>query len=350
MAPLPPFSDRLLRWFDAARRDLPWRRTRDPWAIWVSEVMLQQTRVEAVRKSYEHFVASYPTAAAFARASDDELMLAWRGLGYYRRARLLRDGARAVVANHGGRVPRDADAIGELPGVGAYTRGAIASIAFDLPLPAIDGNVERVLARHLALRQDVATAPMRRAIAAAASERLDRARPGDFNQAMMELGAMVCTPTSPRCEQCPVAIDCQGHRAGIAMALPVRKPATPPLLVAACVAVVPAGSGVLALRVPAHEPNAGQWDLPGPGVLQSVDEADFTQLTAARCGARIELGLRLVSVRHSITNHRITVGAHAGTNTSRARGKLEVLRPEDPAVPWTTVRGTRNRRASRSWA
>lgn len=337
MAPLPPFASRLLRWFDVARRDLPWRRTRDPWAIWVSEVMLQQTRVEAVRKSYERFLLAYPTAASWAQASDDELMSAWRGLGYYRRARLLRDGAREVVLRYGGGVPRDADAIAELPGVGAYTRAAIASIAFDLPLAAVDGNVERVLARHLALRDDVATAPMRRAITAALTERLDRARPGDFNQAMMELGAMVCTPTSPSCGRCPVADDCLGRRAGIAAELPVRKPPRKPTLVNAIVAVVPVDGGVLGLRVPAGEPNAGQWELPGPGALKSVDEVDFGEATASRCGTRIELGPRLANIKHAITHHRITVAAHAGRLAIRSRGALEALQQDDPAVPWTTI-------------
>jgi endonuclease III len=158
-----PFADRLLPWFDRHRRDLPWRRTSDPWAIWVSEVMLQQTRVEAVREPFVRFLERFPTPAAFAWASDDELLTAWRGLGYYRRARLLRDGARAVVAAHGGAVPADLDALGELPGIGAYTRGAVASIAFGHAEPAIDGNVERVTARHLGLTDDVGTAPARRA-------------------------------------------------------------------------------------------------------------------------------------------------------------------------------------------
>ncbi|MDO8348996.1 MAG: A/G-specific adenine glycosylase, partial [Planctomycetota bacterium] len=150
-----PFAVRLLAWFDQNRRDLPWRATRDPWAIWVSEVMLQQTRVAAVRSAYERFLRRFPTVASFAAASDDDLLLAWRGLGYYRRARLLREGARAVIAQHGGAVPADPAALGELPGVGDYTRGAIASIAFGFVTPAIDGNVERVVSRHRGVRENV---------------------------------------------------------------------------------------------------------------------------------------------------------------------------------------------------
>ena len=331
------FAARLLRWFDASRRDLPWRRTRDPWAIWVSEIMLQQTRVEAVRASYERFVARYPTPESFAKASDDELMLAWKGLGYYRRARLLRDGARAVARDHGGRVPNEADALGALPGIGAYTRGAVASIAFGLPIAAVDGNVERVLARHLALTSDIGTAASKRTIQETASARLDAQRAGDFNQAMMELGAMVCTPQSPRCEQCPVAQDCRGRAQGIAGSLPNKKKPRAPTLVDARVALVPQKGGVLAFRIPDDEPNAGQWELPGPGAVCSAEVGDFGSLTLARCGAKLELGPALGSIKHAITHHRITVTAHAASLRSRSLGNLEIRMLGDPDTPWTTI-------------
>jgi A/G-specific adenine glycosylase len=165
------FARALLRWYDAHRRDLPWRRSSDPWAIWVSEVMLQQTRVEAVRAAFTSFLARYPTPAAFADASDDDLQSAWRGLGYYRRARLLREGARAVCEQHGGSVPGEPQALGELPGVGTYTRGAIASIAFGHRELAVDGNVERVASRQLALRDNVKTRPAQSLRAPATSTR-----------------------------------------------------------------------------------------------------------------------------------------------------------------------------------
>ncbi len=331
------FSQRLLRWFDRERRDLPWRRTRDPWAIWVSEVMLQQTRVEAVRAAFERFVARYPTPRSFAEASDDALMLAWKGLGYYRRARLLRDGARAVVRDHRGAVPPDADALAELPGIGDYTRAAVASIAFEIPIAAVDGNVERVLARHLALRDDVGTAVGKRAIRDAADARLDRERPGDHNQAMMELGAMVCAPQSPRCDACPVADDCSGRAEGIAHELPKKKPPRAPKLVDARVAVVHRDGGVLAFRIPEGEPNAGQWELPGPGALVSVEEGEFEPRTRDRCGARIEIGPSLAAVKHAITHHRITVTAHAGALRSRTAGSLQPMTESDPEVAWTTI-------------
>jgi A/G-specific adenine glycosylase len=333
-APAPTFAARLLAWFDAKARDLPWRRTRDPWAIWVSEVMLQQTRVEAVREPYTQFLARYPTPAAFASASDDELLVAWRGLGYYRRARLLRDGARAVVAAHDGTVPAAVAALGELPGVGDYTRGAIASIAFGHAEPAVDGNVERVVARHRGVREPVATARVRAAVRAQAVQWLDERRAGAFNQALMELGATVCTPRSPRCEQCPVAADCVARAEGLTAQLPMRCVPRALVDVAARVVVVAGARGVLGHRVAPGEPNAGQVDLPGGGALASVETDALAGVLLARFGARVDISAELATVRHAITHHRIVVRAHAGV--VRRAGRLRWF-AIDGETPWTTV-------------
>lgn len=329
------FAARLLAWYDAGHRDLPWRRSRDPWAIWVSEIMLQQTRVEAVREAFVRFLQRFPAPRDFALASDDELHAAWRGLGYYRRARLLRDGARAVVAHHGGTVPATEDQLSELPGIGAYTRGAVGSIAFGLPLTAVDGNVERVAARHRAIRTDVKQRDAQQQVRAAAEAWLDRKRPGDFNQALMELGAMVCTPRSPRCESCPVAADCAARELGIVDQLPVRAARPEPVLVQARVVVTAVRGGVLAHRVPAGEPNAGQIDLPGPGVLRSIDPDDLAAALQERYGARFAIGPALASVKHAITCHRITLTAHVAE--AKSKGSLAAHRPDDPEVPWTTI-------------
>jgi A/G-specific adenine glycosylase len=331
-----PFAARLLRWFAAARRDLPWRRTRDPWAIWVSEIMLQQTRVEAVKAPYERFLARFPTPARFAAASDDELLVAWRGLGYYRRARLLRDGARAVVAAHGGAVPADTGALAELPGVGAYTLGAVASIAFGVPLVAVDGNVERVVARHRGLRELVDAAAGRRAVRAQAEAWLDHAQPGDFNQAMMELGATVCTPTSPRCADCPVAADCVARAEGLTAELPRKKPPRPAITVDARVALVVSPRGALGHRIGDGQPNAGQIELPGPGMLTSIDADGFAADLCSRFGARLLVAGVVATVQHAITCHRITLRAHAATATAPAA--LGALRWHalDGDTPWTT--------------
>lgn len=336
MAPrstIPEFAARLLAWFGTHRRDLPWRRTCDPWAIWVSEVMLQQTRVEAVRGPFERFLQRFPTPAAFAGATDDELLAAWRGLGYYRRARLLREGARSVVAEHRGAVPDDPEALGALPGVGDYTRGAIGSIAFGHAEPAVDGNVERVASRHLAMSADVKSAVGRRRIRQAVLDWLPTDRAGDFNQALMELGATVCTPTKPDCARCPVAADCRARAEGLTAALPVRKPPRAQVEVAARVALAVGPRGVLGCRLPEGGPNAGQIELPGAGMLHDVDEAGLAACLREHFGAHLQLGPVVATVAHAITHHRITLHAHAAT--VRKPGRLQWL-PADESTPWTT--------------
>src|SRR5512134_738690 len=212
----------LLAWYRRERRDLPWRRTRDPWAIWVSETMLQQTRVETVIPYYERFMQRFPNVAALADADTDELMSHWAGLGYYSRARNLKAAASQVVREHGGRVPGDVEALRALPGVGRYTAGALASIAFDRPAPIVDGNVARVLARLLDLDLDVRSPAGQRRLWAEAEALANGPSPGDLNQALMELGALVCTPRTPRCADCPVRRRCRGRAAGRAEALPVK--------------------------------------------------------------------------------------------------------------------------------
>lgn len=327
------FRTRLLRWFGVNRRDLPWRSSRDAWGIWVSEVMLQQTRVEAVRTAYERFMTRFPTPASFAAATDDDLLRAWRGLGYYRRARLLRDGARQVVARHGGRVPDRSDDLEQLPGVGPYTRGALASIAFGRAEIAVDGNVERVTARHRGIRAETSSAEARQAIRGAVSQWLDRRRPGDFNQAMMELGALVCTPTTPACERCPVARDCKALAGGLVHELPLRRRPRSTVLVTARVVLVVGNRGALGGRVAEGQPNAGQIELPGAGMLTSLDAKTLAEVLEARFGARIDVGAVVASVRHAITHHRIELHAHAAS--VKQRGRLRWF-PIDDRTPWTT--------------
>jgi A/G-specific adenine glycosylase len=327
------FAARLLAWYREHRRDLPWRRTRDPWAIWVSEVMLQQTRVEAVREAFRRFVSRFPTPADFARTSDDDLLNAWRGLGYYRRARLLRDGARAVVEQHGGRVPDSPDELANLPGIGPYTRGALASIAFGRAEPAIDGNVDRVAARHRGIRAETGTAAARREIRATVERWLDRRQPGDFNQALMELGALICTPTSPACADCPVAADCTARTEGLTAELPVRKRPRAVIEVQARMVLATDGSNALGRRIPEGSHNAGQVELPGGGALTTVDAGDLAPLLARDFDARFELGPVVATVRHAITHHRILVQAHAANVVDR--GRLAWF-PIGDSTPWTT--------------
>ncbi|MFY9560482.1 MAG: A/G-specific adenine glycosylase [Terriglobales bacterium] len=195
---LPTFRRALLGWYDENRRDLPWRKTRDPYRIWLSEIMLQQTRVAAVLEHYRLFLKRFPNIRTLAAASETEVLAAWSGLGYYRRARMLRQCARKIVEEHGALFPQTSKALETLPGIGRYTAAAIASIAFAEPVAVVDGNVERVLQR-LAGRSLTAKQTWQRA-----QSLLSESRPGDFNQAMMELGATVCTPRQPKCDTCPL--------------------------------------------------------------------------------------------------------------------------------------------------
>jgi A/G-specific adenine glycosylase len=220
---IPKFRRRLLAWFADCKRDLPWRRTKDPYRIWISEIMLQQTRVAAVIPYYEQFVAKFPSMRTLARAKAETVLGRWAGLGYYSRARNLHCAAKEIVKGHGGRFPQDHDAALALPGIGRYTAAAVLSIAYDKPLAVLDGNVARVLARIGAVSGDLHAPTLWRELESTAQNLLARNAPGDWNQAVMELGAMVCTPMSPRCGECPVSAWCQAQKLGIAEHLPAKR-------------------------------------------------------------------------------------------------------------------------------
>lgn len=216
------FSKALRSWYAAGHRDLPWRRTRDPYRIWLSEVILQQTRIDQGTAYYERFVERHPTVHHLAGAADDEVMRLWQGLGYYSRARNLLAAARCVVADHGGRFPDTVEGLRALKGVGDYTAAAIASIAFDRPAAVVDGNVYRVLARVFGIATPIDSTAGRREFAALAGDLLDPEHPGDHNQAVMELGATVCLPRAPQCGQCPVADRCIARGTDRIAGLPVK--------------------------------------------------------------------------------------------------------------------------------
>ncbi|HZJ64044.1 MAG TPA: A/G-specific adenine glycosylase, partial [Kofleriaceae bacterium] len=214
--------------FARVKRDLPWRRTRDPYAIWVSEIMLQQTRVQTVIPYWERWMTRFPTVSALAGAPLDDVLAAWAGLGYYSRARNLHAGAQEVDARFGGALPMRAAELREVPGIGPYTAGAIASIAFGERAPLVDGNVARVLARVFAIEDDIKSSAGGKALWAAAGELMaalpEAAAPGDLNQGLMELGATICAPTQPRCLVCPLARACAAARTGRQDELPVVAP------------------------------------------------------------------------------------------------------------------------------
>ncbi len=275
----------LLRWYDRGKRDLPWRRTRDPYAIWVSETMLQQTQVATVLPYYHRFMEAFPSVEALDRASLDAVRSVWSGLGYYRRAANLKQAARLLVSRHGGRLPADYRALLGLPGIGRYTAGAVMSIAFEQPYAAPDGNLRRVYARLLGLTDS-------KAIDQAAERMVSRSRPGDFNQAVMELGATLCLPGSPLCERCPLAHWCRARASG-AFDVP-RRPPVQTRAVQWPLVLVESLSRVLLHRRPDGGLLAGLWELPTP-----------EELPARLCGT-LRRAEPVAVIRHAITDMRIT--------------------------------------------
>jgi A/G-specific adenine glycosylase len=252
---------RLLAWYRKHKRDLPWRRTADPYRIWVSEIMLQQTRVAAVIPYYERFLTLFPDASALASATEQDLLAAWAGLGYYSRARNLQKAARVIVELP--HFPSDYAAMRGLPGVGDYTAAAVASIAFGKPHAVLDGNVLRVLCRLVAEPGDVKSLVVRRRIATIAETLLDRARPGEFNQALMELGATVCVPKQPLCDECPVRLHCEARRQGNENQLPLSAGRGSTSQCERHLLVVEKGNKILLWQRPATSKRlAGFWELP----------------------------------------------------------------------------------------
>ncbi|MCY2958891.1 MAG: A/G-specific adenine glycosylase [Planctomycetota bacterium] len=300
----------LLAWFASARRDLPWRRDRDAYRVWISESMLQQTRVEAVIPYFERFLARFPTVADLAAAPVEDVLAAWSGLGYYRRARALHEAARAVLERHGGAFPSAREDLLALPGVGPYTAGAVASIAFDRPERLVDGNVARVLARLYAIEAPQESAVFRARTwehAGLLVADLAGRSAGEWNQALMELGALVCVPREPRCLACPVQARCRALERGLTSELPVPKRRPTAIEVELHVAIVRSGDRWLVQQRPATGRMAGLWELPtvepsGARLLAGPDWPDARGATPA-----IALGDELGTLSHSITRHRIRV-------------------------------------------
>ena len=265
--------ERLLPWYEKNRRDLPWRKDRAPYHVWLSEIMLQQTRVEAVKRYYARFLETLPDTYALAEAAPETLQKLWEGLGYYSRVRNLQKAAKVIVSEYGGAFPRDYDSIRALPGIGDYTAGAIASICFDLPAPAVDGNVERVLTRYLADCRP-ADPKLRGELRKALASVYPKDRPGDFTQSLMELGAVVCTPNGePDCENCPLAVDCKAHAQGNETDFPVRIPKKPRRVEAKTVFIFRCGDQIAVRKRPETGLLAGLWELPNTERHLSLEAA-----------------------------------------------------------------------------
>lgn len=307
----------LLDWFGAHRRQLPWRDQPSPYAVLVSELMLQQTRVDTVVDYFTRWMARWPTVADLASASQADVLAMWTGLGYYNRARNLHAAAQSVMASHGGVMPSDEMSLRALPGVGPYTVGAVRSIAFGQPAALVDGNVARVLSRWTAYEGDPSQPKGRNAVWAIAEkwlgEPLPRAQPGAWNEALMELGATICTPRSPDCPACPVAVHCRAHAQGRAHAIPPVRQKAPPQLVRAAYAVIVGenhgGEGVadaepfvLLGRRPDDVRWAGLWEPPG---IEGLDSLDV--LNARLRAAGLEPSAPIGPIVHILTHRRYEV-------------------------------------------
>ena len=309
----PAFRRRLVRWFAKHARDLPWRRDRDPYRIWLSEIMLQQTTVAMILPRFEQFVAAFPTVYDLAAADEQQVLRLWEGLGYYRRARGLHAAAKQLVAEHGGVLPRDVPTLMQLPGVGRYTAGAIASFAYDVPAPIVETNTQRVLARLTAFAAPLAAGASQRFLWSVAEDLVPTRGAGRFNLALMELGAIVCKPSAPRCDACPVTMHCGAFALGLQQEIP-KLTAMPKITAVREAAVVVRKHGRVLLRQrPKGERWEGMWDFPrfeleaeGPLFVRNELMAKVREQT----GVEIEPGGVFKTLKHGVTRYRITLDCY----------------------------------------
>lgn len=316
------FRRRLLAWYAKHARDLPWREAAgiasDPYRVWVSEVMLQQTQVETVRAYFERFTAAFPTVADLAAADEQDVLRLWEGLGYYRRARSLHAAAQQVVADHGGQMPTDVAGLMTLPGIGRYTAGAIVSIAYDTPAPILEANTIRLFTRLIAYAGKPTSAAGQRRLWGVAEEVLPTKQVARFNQALMELGSLVCTPTNPKCGECPVESHCRARAEGSIESL---GPTTTKLKfteVREAAVVVRKAGRVLLRQCAEGERWAGLWDFPrfeleAEGPLFAADE--LAEKVASQTGIQCDPGGMITTLKHGVTRFRITLECYQAQHT-----------------------------------
>jgi A/G-specific adenine glycosylase len=322
----------LLQWYAQSGRDLPWRRTRDPYAIWISEVMLQQTQVKTVLPYYDRWLQQFPTIVALASAEQQQVLKAWQGLGYYARARNLHRAAHMIVQTHGGEFPQTLDAVMQLPGIGRTTAGGILSAAYNQAVPILDGNVKRVLSRLMALD----TAPNRamKQLWQLSSQLLDRQHPRDFNQALMDLGATLCTPRQPACLLCPWRPACRAYQLNMQNELPVSESRAPLPHKQIGVAVIWNSQGqVLIDRRRPDGLLGGLWEFPGG--KQEADEtieACIRREIQEELGIEIEVGDRLITIDHAYSHFQVTLNVH---HCRHLQGEPQPIECDE--VRWVTV-------------
>jgi len=304
------FTRRLLAWYEVSARPLPWRGINDPYAVWVSETMLQQTRVETVIPYFQRWMERFPTLTALAEAPEQEVLQLWEGLGYYRRARNLHKAAQVVAREYGGQLPADRAALERLPGIGRYTAAAVASIAFGQDEAALDGNIRRVLARVFNMDVPARSPEGERQLGHLARQHLPRGRAGDYNQALMDLGATICTPRAPACSACPLEMLCQARRLGVQEQLPrlERRSPVPHYLVAA--GVIQKNGQVLIAQRPAQGLLGGMWEFPGGKIEAGESLQDgLRREICEELGISVMVGELLGVFKHAYTHFRVTLHA-----------------------------------------
>jgi A/G-specific adenine glycosylase len=313
---LPLMRDALLSWYGQHARDLPWRHEQDPYRIWLSEIMLQQTRVDTVIPYYKRFIQNYPTSAALSAAKEEEVLKLWEGLGYYARARNFHEAIQEIQSRYGGGVPSEPEEFRRLPGVGDYTAAAVMSIAYGIPLAAVDGNIKRVISRLFGLHGALQRQSTVKEVKKRAADLLDTKRPGDFNQALMDLGASICTPRNPSCSDCPLKLYCLALSQDTADVIPPKRNQKPLPLVEVTAVIIVDGPKCLIRQRPRAGLLGGLWELPtlGPDALTAV---------------QVTLGKELAVFHHQFSHLRWQVSLCHGT-----------LHGEPPAAPpwrWVTA-------------
>lgn len=327
-------STKLLAWYDQNKRSLPWRDHPDPYHIWVSEIMAQQTRLETVIPYYLRWMARFPDIQALAHADQSEVLRLWEGLGYYSRARNLHRAAQIVVERHRGQLPSDLDALISLPGIGRYTAGAITSLAFGQDQPLVDGNVKRVLARLINLQEAVNTSAGEKLVWQLAGEMLPPGKAADFNQALMDLGATICLPRNPDCADCPWASECLANELGLQDELPHKKPKVKVPHHTVTGAVIRREDKVLIAQRPANGLLGGMWEFPGGKQEDGEDLPTCLQREIQEeLGVRINVGSKLGTFRHAYTHFKVTLHAfHCQLNVGQPRPL------EAQALQWVGLR------------
>lgn len=311
MDSLTPINTRaLLSWYKDNARDLPWRRSKDPYAIWISEVMLQQTRVETVVPYYQRWMQTLPSVGDLAGADEDLVLSLWEGLGYYNRARNLHKAAKQVVNQHQGALPQDPHNLKKLPGIGKYTAAAVSSIAFGKDVAALDGNIRRVLTRLFNIKSPIGISQTEKLLWEVVQDNLPAGKAGTYNQALMELGALVCTPSSPKCELCPLLENCQAYQEGVQEERPVRKAKAPIPHVQVTAAVFQKDHKVLLAKRPPGGLLGGMWEFPGG----KQEEKESLPETLAReileeLQVQISVGEKIGVYQHAYTHYRVTLHA-----------------------------------------